>query len=90
MYKNIRGSAPYYEQVKKNVMATLRQKTSPTLFFTITSAEFNWDSLFHQILEHIFDRELTSEEVEKMNISKTERNKIMTENVVISTCFFEK
>ena len=90
VYKNIRGSAPYYEQVKKNVMATLRQKTYPTLFFTITSAEFNWDSLFHQILEHIFDRELTSEEVEKMNISKTERNKIMTENVVISTCFFEK
>merc|ERR1711915_425000 len=29
-------------------------------------------------------------EVEKMNISKTERNKILTENVVISTCFFEK
>ena len=39
------GTAPYYQDVKKRLMATLRQKGPPTCFTTLSSAEFDWDEL---------------------------------------------
>ena len=89
VYKTIRGTSMYYQAVKKDCMAFLRQKGAPTLFHTITSAEFNWDELFHQVLEFSLDRTLSPDEVEKMNITRTERNKILTDNVAITTVPFE-
>ena len=71
-------------------MATLRQKGSPTLFLTLSAAEFNWNNLFHQVLETELDREISIEELENMNISQTERNKIIAQNVVQTTVYFEK
>ena len=44
-YKSIRGSAMYFEAVKKNLMAFLRQKGAPTLFCTFSAAEFDWNEL---------------------------------------------
>ena len=40
-FKSMRGTSMYYEGIKKNCMATLRQKGSPTLFLTLSAAEFN-------------------------------------------------
>ena len=86
----MRGTSMYYEGIKKNCMATLRQKGSPTLFLTLSAAEFNWDELFHQVLETQLDRVITIEELKSMNFSRTERNKIIAENVVQTTMYFEK
>ena len=71
-------------------MATLRQKGSPSLFLTLSAAEFHWDELFHQVLETILNREISTEELEKMDFSRTERNKIISDNVVQTTIYFEK
>ena len=71
-------------------MATLRQKGSPTIFLTLSAAEFNWTELLNQVMETELDREISIEELEKMNISQTEQNKIIAQNVVQTTVYFEK
>ena len=44
-YKSIRGYQFYYEDVKKRLMAFIRQKGGPSLFATFSAAEFAWDHL---------------------------------------------
>ena len=80
----------YYDSVKKNAMAFLRQKGSPHLFFTISFAEFQDDILFKQVLETVLNRELTDHEIEEMKITPTERSKIICNNVVQTTFCFER
>ena len=46
-FKTIRGTSMYYQDTKKKLMATLRQKGAPTLFTTFSCAEFEWDSLIY-------------------------------------------
>ena len=41
-FKNIRGTAPYFEHAKSRLFAFLRQKGAPTIFTTLSSAEFDW------------------------------------------------
>ena len=90
VFKNMRGTSMYYEGIKKDAMATLRQKGSPTLFLTLSAAEFQWEELFHQVLETILNKHISREELEKMDFTRTERNKIIAENVVQTTIYFEK
>ena len=52
-FKTIRGTSMYYQDTKKKLMATLRQKGAPTLFTTFSCAEFEWDSLIHGIYETV-------------------------------------
>ena len=52
-FKTIRGTAMYYQDTKKRLMATLRQKGAPTLFTTLSCAEFDWNDLAHKIYETV-------------------------------------
>ena len=49
-FKNIRGTAPYFEHAKSRLFAFLRQKGPPTIFTTITSAEYHWIDLMTNII----------------------------------------
>ena len=77
VFRNMRGTSMYYEGIKKDCMATLRQKGSPTLFLTLSAAEFHWDELFHQVLETVLNREISTDELEKTDFSRTDKNKII-------------
>ena len=50
-FKNIRGTAPYFEHAKSRLFAFLRQKGPPTIFTTITSAEYDWIDLMENIIK---------------------------------------
>ena len=52
-FKTIRGTAMYYQDTKKKLMATLRQKGAPTLFTTLSCAEFDWNELVQQTYQTI-------------------------------------
>ena len=80
----------YFQDMKKDAMAFLRQLGAPTLFFTLSYAEFRSDPLFHQVLETILNKNISMEELANMNFTATERNKIITENVVQTTVAFER
>jgi hypothetical protein len=51
LLKNIRGTAPYFENAKSRLFAFLRQKGPPTVFTTVTSAEYDWIDLMENILK---------------------------------------
>ena len=69
-------------------MAMLRQKGCPTLFVTVSCAEYKWQELVRQILETEWNQQVSMEYVE--GLSNGERNKIITENAVQSTVHFQK
>lgn len=53
---NITGSPPYWEEVKKNVFAMIRQLGVFTLFITMSAAETHWPELL-RILKRTVDKE---------------------------------
>ena len=44
----------YYEESKKNVMALMRQNGCPSVFFTLSMAEFDWVELLQEIVETVY------------------------------------
>ena len=78
----------YYEESKKNLMALMRQNGCPSIFLTLSCAEFDWPELTKEIAETVFKRKFSKEEIEKM--SDQEKNKLISENVVQSTLHFQK
>ena len=88
VFKNVRGTAMYYEESKKNLFAILRQHGCPTLFLTLNSNEFDWPGLLKEILETELRRKVTDDEIDAL--SNAEKNKIIARNVVQSTLHFQR
>ena len=88
VYKNLRGSAPYYQKAKQNLFAMIRQHGSPTLFQTISCAEFEWDHLCKQIYETVYNETIDLEVISSKD--NKWKNKLVSENVVQSTIHFQK
>ena len=49
VFKTVRGTSMYYENLKKNLMALLRQNGCPSVFLTLSCAEFDWPELLKEI-----------------------------------------
>ena len=88
VFKTMRGTSMYYQDAKKNLMAILRQNGCPSLFLTVSSAEYKWKELVKQILETEWKQEVSIEYVE--SLSESERNKIISRSAVQSTVHFQK
>ena len=78
----------YYQDSKKKLMAMLRQKSCPSLFMTISCAEYRWKELVRQILETEWKKEVSMEYVN--SLSDAERNQIISRSAVQSTVHFQK
>ena len=87
-FRSIRGTAPYYMDTKKKLMATVRQKGPPTLFTTFSSAEFDWVPLLKCVYETVHKKSITTEELTAL--STAEKNKLVNENVIQTTQHFAK
>ena len=88
VFKNMRGTSMYYKKSKKNLMAHLRQNGCPSVFLTLSCAEFDWPELLKEIVETVQKKKVTKEYIE--NLPQSEQNKIISENVVQSTLHFQK
>ena len=88
VFKNMRGTSMYYEESKKNLMALLRQNGCPSLFFTLSMAEFDWPELLKEIIETVYRKKVTKEQIE--DLPQTEKNRLISENYVQSTLHFQK
>ena len=69
-------------------MALIRQFGCPTIFLTLSCAEFDWPELLKEIAETVYRRKISKEEIEQM--SRKEKNKLISENVVQSTLHYSK
>ena len=78
----------YYEESKKNLMSLLRQNGCPSIFLTLSCAEFDWPELLKEICETVYRRKVSNEEIE--SLSKAEKNKLLSENVVQTSLHFHK
>ena len=78
----------YFEAAKKNLMATIRQRGCPTVFVTLSSAEYQWEGLLKSVYETVYRKPATDQIIESMSAS--EKNKLITENVVQTTLHFQK
>merc|ERR1711923_596413 len=87
-FKTQRGTAMYYQAVKKNLMAMIRQKGAPALFCTFSAAEFDWNELAQKICETKRKKNVPIEEIRQK--PSTWKNKLISENVVQSTLHFAK
>ena len=87
-FKTQRGTAMYYQAVKKNLMAMIRQKGPPTLFCTFSAAEFNWEELAQKICETKIKKKVSIEVIREQ--TSAWKNKLISENVVQSTLHFAK
>ena len=88
VFKNMRGTSMYYQESKKKLMALLRQNGCPSLFFTISCAEFDWPGLLKDIIETVYRKKVSFEEIE--GLKTEEKNKLISENYVQSTLHFQK
>ena len=65
-FKTIRGTSMYYQDTKKKLMATIRQKGAPTLFTTFSCAEYDWNSLAKSIYETVNKKKVSIEDIKKL------------------------
>ena len=82
-FKTCRGTTMYYSDTKKKLMATLRQKGTPSLFTTFSCAEYEWDSLAKSIYETHHKTEVSDDFIRQQTPSW--KNKLVSENVTKST-----
>ena len=87
-FKTIRGTSMYYQDTKKKLMATLRQKGAPTIFCTFSCAEYEWDNLTKSIYETVNKSKVSLEFIRTQPAAW--KNKIISENVTQSTLHFSK
>ena len=78
----------YYEESKKKLMALLRQNGCPSVFLTLSCAEFDWPELLREIAETVYRRKFTDQEIN--DLSEMEKKKLISENVVQSTLHFQR
>ena len=87
-YKTCRGTTMYYQDTKKKLMATLRQKGAPTLFTTFSCAEYEWEGLCKSIYETVNKTKVSIDFIKQK--SPSWKNKLISENVTQSTLHFNK
>ena len=92
VYKNFRGSPPYYSAQKKRCLAMIRQLGKPDIFATFSAAEKSWDELTEQIY-----KTLTEEEKIKLyksrnfqDLSDPMKNKMIADNFVLVCTHFDR
>ena len=87
-FKTLRGTSMYFQAVKKNLMAFIRQKGPPTLFVTLSSAEFQWDEMIQRIYETTTKTKVSLEFIRSQD--QAWKSKLVSENVVQSTLHYSK
>ena len=78
-FKNIRGTSMYYEDVKKRVLATVRQNGAPSLFCTFSCAEHSWNELVQNIYQTVYKKPITIDEIKQKPVAWS--NRLVNQNV---------
>lgn len=65
--KDLRGSPPYWENVKKEIYALIRVLAIPTWFASFSSAETRWHHLLNILSQTVNGKQLSEEEIRELN-----------------------
>lgn len=77
---NLRGTRPYWRQRSSELLQMCRQLSTPTIFFTLSAADYHWPDLFRLLRPNVNPASLTL----------SERTHLMHDNPFTVAWFFEK
>ena len=83
----LRGSPPYFERAKKDLLAMIRQLGPASLFCSFSSAETKWNHVF-RILGNLKDRKNYSEE-KLNNLTWDDRCRLIQSDPVTCASHFD-
>ena len=66
VFKNLRGSPPYFEKCRKDLFAMIRQLGNPTSFCSFSAAETRWSHLLKTLGGIVEKKEFTNDEIKQM------------------------
>lgn len=81
------GSPAYWEKIKRNVFALIRQLGQPTLFVTLTSAEKRWPELLQVLYKYHHHILITFEEA--MYLSDNVKTELIRNDPVLCAEYFQ-
>lgn len=64
IFRTLRGSPPYWESAKRDILSMLRQCGIPTWFISLSAAETHWTPLLRSLGKFIDKTNYTNEEIE--------------------------
>ena len=67
IFKDLRGSPPYWEPTKKDLFAMIRRLGIPTWFMSFSSAETRWTHLLQILNQSVHGKVLSEEEISKLS-----------------------
>ena len=70
IFRTLRGSPPYWENVKKNLFAMIRQLGLPTFFLTLSAAEMRWIPLLKTLGKLIDKKNYSDDEITSLSWQK--------------------
>ena len=85
--RNIRGSPPYWEVKKKELVCMLMQLGVPTFFLTLSAAETKWPELLVLLNKIVKAVDISLEEAEKLSFN--EKAELIRKEPVICAKYFE-
>lgn len=70
IFRDVRGSPPYWEQAKKDIFSLIRQLGIPTWFTSFSAAETHWVHLLQILGQTVDKKQYFTEEVMEFNFFK--------------------
>jgi len=70
VFRNLRGSPPYFERCKKDLFAMIRQLGKPTWFCSFSAAETRWTHLLQMLGRLVDKKTYTDNEIQGMTWQK--------------------
>ena len=87
--RNIRGSPAYWEGLKKNIFAMLRQLGTPAFFFSLSAAETRWGFLLMTLSRNVDHKEPEITEEEALNLSWFEKCRLIRSDPTTCARYFD-
>ena len=87
VFRNLRGSPPYFERCKKDLFAVIRQLGNPTWFCSFSAAETRWIHLIKILARLIDNKDYTDDEVTQMTWQK--KSELIQKDLVTCARNFE-
>ena len=85
--RNIRGSPAYWNAAKLDLLGMIKQLGPPTWFLTLSANDMNWFDL----LKVLCEAEGLPSSIDSMKtMSKSENNKLMTNNPILTARHFSR
>ncbi|KAL8567302.1 hypothetical protein ACOMHN_023345 [Nucella lapillus] len=87
MLRPVRGSPPFWQQKKKELLAIVRQLGCPTFFFTLSAAETRWKELLKVLFKLDIHDDPEPDEID--NLSFTDKAQLIRSDPVTCARYFD-